>query len=785
VILRLKVSTEVPLLPYKKAPKFCPSRCAGGGKKRGKKRRKKKEEKKNRRNSTFETLMGLPNMLVVLSLLAVTFAARSPLFFEPSSLRPVGKKVFAHYFTLFKLSIDNKDPASDYYQNGWINPLGENEKHAAYGGLIRDRPLQPNPHPRPEVDFQLADLEDEVRQAKEAGLDGFTLNILDVVNGTSHWPTILRLMEAAINVGDFHIVIMPDMTAGPKVLDAAQLAEMCVILGRYSSAFRLADNRLVVSPFAAEAKKDATYWPDFLSNMTMMGDPAVFFPCYVGGPPAANAAVEYGLSRWGNRYPAGNADGPNDPQRQAIAAYKASGRLWMQPVSVQDSRPRSSTYWEAGNLENFRKTWTIAIEGNADWVQIPTWNDFSEHACIVASEKHGFAFLDINQFYTDWFRTETMPTITQDALYLTHRAQFSNQVTAFPQTKFMSLSGTTPARDQIEVMAFFTAGATDVVITAGGVVSTFSNQDAGLQIFTVALQLGNITVTATRNGDMVALVKNQFEVLATPYVQDFQYLAVSSLRSFSDAGDTSSTTASCVLGPLADPPGTPCELSACCANVAGLRKLVRFIMSDDYDSFSCPSWLQNLVTVIKSVTHTVCMTRRGSSEVDVEFDETIADNVLQSARDGSLDLPRLISVVDPSTNEVITLSAGVSIAIIVGAIIGGLILIALLVILLIWCCKRKRNKLAKRSAYIPMTASPPSASSATTATSSTVSSGMHGVIVHDVVDVGEGILPLKKGDQVLVARENWYGDENEWMWVTHPLSSQKGYVPRDFCRLKE
>lgn len=67
-----------------------------------------------------------------------------PLPFElPSTatLRASSHKVFAHYFTPYPISLNNKAGADDYYTKNYLNPAGESGKHAAYGGLLRDRPF--------------------------------------------------------------------------------------------------------------------------------------------------------------------------------------------------------------------------------------------------------------------------------------------------------------------------------------------------------------------------------------------------------------------------------------------------------------------------------------------------------------------------------------------------------------------------------------------------------------------------------------------------------------------
>ncbi len=69
--------------------------------------------------------------------------AAGPLPFDlpaQSTLRSSAHKVFAHYFTPYPISLDNQDGASDYYARNYLTAGGESGKHAAYGGLLRDRP---------------------------------------------------------------------------------------------------------------------------------------------------------------------------------------------------------------------------------------------------------------------------------------------------------------------------------------------------------------------------------------------------------------------------------------------------------------------------------------------------------------------------------------------------------------------------------------------------------------------------------------------------------------------
>src|SRR5471030_190902 len=47
------------------------------------------------------------------------------------------KRVFAHYFHPFPVSIDNAAPANDYYNKEYLSPTGESSKFAKQGGFLR------------------------------------------------------------------------------------------------------------------------------------------------------------------------------------------------------------------------------------------------------------------------------------------------------------------------------------------------------------------------------------------------------------------------------------------------------------------------------------------------------------------------------------------------------------------------------------------------------------------------------------------------------------------------
>ncbi len=471
----------------------------------------------------------------------------APLPFDlpaPSVLRGSPRKAFAHYVPWMPQSVDNKMP--DYYDRHFLVPTGESGKHVAYGGWMRDRPLK-----RPvktDTAWKLRDLETEVRQAVAGGLDGFAVDIVQLGDvGGTQWTAINSLLQAARNVDPgFKIMLMPDMT-GTSMLnkDAPTMAKYLAQLGASPAAYRLDDGRLVVSPFTAE-RKTVSYWTQVLSLMkNTYATPVAFLPLFQDERKWRDAfdPISYGMSNWGNRNPAGNNPTTTHADSPAgrAAAVHALGQVWMQPVSVQDQRPRAGIFDEAQNTQNLRNTWQIARSTGAELVQLPTWNDYPEGTQIAPSQENGWSYLDMSAYYLAWYKTGRAPQIVRDAVYLTHRTQPHAALPTFAQTLLMKLrGGSSPARDTVEALTFLTAPGT--VRVKVGTSSYSCEVSAGVDTCTVPLGVGSVSATVERNGTPVTEVVSPATVTTTPYVQDLQYVASSSGRQEQNLSDTTAPT---------------------------------------------------------------------------------------------------------------------------------------------------------------------------------------------------------------------------------------------------
>ncbi|MCG2804900.1 MAG: glycoside hydrolase family 71 protein [Propionicimonas sp.] len=430
-----------------------------------------------------------------------------------------GKPVFAHYFPPYPISLDNQLGTKDYYAVNYLSPTGENSKFAWCGGLLRDRPLTRSPL---SGDFWLADLRTEVAQAKKAGLSGFAVDILTFNTSDRNWVLVEKLLQAAQEAGDFKIMLQPDMSALSGV-STTQFATAIASLAKYGSAYRLGSGAVVVSPFLAE-NKTPSWYSDALAKLKSTHKVSVaLLPLFLDASNMNSYKdVSIGFGNWGVRNVAAATTWPNWTSKA-----HALGKMWMEPVSVQDVRPNQSIYDEASNTGTLAATWNRAISQGADLVLLTTWNDYSESTSFAPSSDHGWAFLNLNRYFVKKFQTGSGQIGTEQVI-ISHRIQRATTAVSYSGTMKLR-SGSTAARDKIEVVTMLAAASTVSVVIAG---ETHTYQAAaGLYTKLFDLQAGTFTATVTRSGATVATVTTKDAVsFATTAQQDLSYHAVTSDR---------------------------------------------------------------------------------------------------------------------------------------------------------------------------------------------------------------------------------------------------------------
>jgi hypothetical protein len=441
------------------------------------------------------------------------------------------KKVFAHYFSPFPVSIDNVAPANDYYNSQYLSVSGESDKWQKQGGYLRQRPLGVTPSAS--ANWRQLNMESEVRAAIARGITGFTFDSMSANDATDS-SSALHLMLAAAQAVDsrFKIVVMPDLTVLGN--DTSSVEKIIASAAASPAAYRLSDGRVVVSAFDAAANP-ASWWQSALSNLKSQGLQVAFVPTFVSWPnsPNAFAAFSYGYGDWGTATIAS----AQAIQSQVGTINKTDGKVSMMPVNPQQFRPKDFLYWEAGNSGAFRDAWTSSIQGGADWVQLVTWNDFSESGQIAPftdstlQRTIGTGYYDLNGYYAAWFLTGQQPQITHDVLYYFYRRETTTA--AAPKQSQKAGIATGAAENDIELLAFLTSPGV-LKITIGA--KTFTqNAEAGISSFKVPSQAGTPVFTLSRSGSDVVSLKGGVPIYGSSGlpngVQDLTYWSGSASNS--------------------------------------------------------------------------------------------------------------------------------------------------------------------------------------------------------------------------------------------------------------
>jgi hypothetical protein len=431
---------------------------------------------------------------------------------DSTALFKAQKKIFAHYFYPFPLSIDNQPADRDYYNAQYLNPKGENGKHAALGGYLRQRPFPAGANSS--ADWRLQNVEAEVRMAIARGITGFTIDVMsgkEAADSNSHLNLLLNAAQAVDP--RFKIVVMPDISA--LKADAAAVSQIIAAAAASQAAYRLNDGRLVVSAFNAGLNPPA-WWQSIFEQLNSRGIKVAFVPTFLGwsGQAASFAAISHGFSDWGTATATSSGNMKGDPS----LAHDRYGKLYMMPVDPQQYRPKDSIYWEAGNSTTFRTAWLSAINSGADWVQLVTWSDFSESSEVepytdaTLRPDIGTGFYNLTGYYAAWFLLGVTPPITHDVLYYFYRREPTTAAST-AQTVANKLTGGAAAENNIEIVSFLTAPA--IVKIAIGGRSFTQAAAAGISSFKVPTEPGNPQFTLSRNGADIFSFRGPVQIYGT------------------------------------------------------------------------------------------------------------------------------------------------------------------------------------------------------------------------------------------------------------------------------
>lgn len=194
-------------------------------------------------------------------------------------------------------------------------------------------------------------------------------------------------------------------------------------------------------------------------------------------------------------------------------------------INNQDVRYRPTNIIgdEARGSATLRASWMSAIEGAADWAQLVTWNDHSEHSAFVPTTGTQFGYYDLTAYYVSWFKSGRPPVIKRDVLYYFHRVMNGPPWIS----QFRSAGGGWV--NEIELVALLTAPATLEIETEAG--TTRRAVGAGMQVLTAPLpKQGKPVFRLVRADRPLIEIQSPFAVDPSPRASDLVYRSGSSLR---------------------------------------------------------------------------------------------------------------------------------------------------------------------------------------------------------------------------------------------------------------
>ncbi|HSH55620.1 MAG TPA: CARDB domain-containing protein, partial [Candidatus Limnocylindrales bacterium] len=132
-------------------------------------------------------------------------------------------------------------------------------------------------------------------------------------------------------------------------------------------------------------------------------------------------------------------------------------------------------------------------------------------------------------YYLTRYKLGSFPAVKRDTIYVSHRNQPYGLMPSPLYSKIMKLrSGSSPARNKVEVMAFLTAPGT--IKTVVGSKTYTVEAAAGVSTHLFDLSAGTVSATVSRNGAPVATVTSPHKVVTSTTQQNLLYNYVSSGR---------------------------------------------------------------------------------------------------------------------------------------------------------------------------------------------------------------------------------------------------------------
>lgn len=377
-------------------------------------------------------------------------------------------------------------------------------------------------------------LAQEIREAQAAGIDGFALNCGSWAN-TPYYPAITAQMFKAAETVDppFKLFFSADGLSPETVAEmVATYADRPNYLHQH--------RRPVLSTFAG----DSDWGRAVRKAVRERGYEVFFVPFYypadkweTPGEEDIAQLVRQNTDIDGYFY-FGAAGKPSDIAnsiRLHAQAWHAQGKLFMAGISpYYRGHGPNDRMFESNGFDGMRQRWLAAIQGDADWVELVTWNDWGESTYLapvgspadrdiwkgVSSGPWGRVlshngFLDASKYYISWFKHGRPPAIEDDRIDYFYRIH--------PQTLMPRPKTGNPIVDRVFLTAFLSQRSA-LILTVGKTTTTF-DLPSGVSSVSAPLAPGSVEIVVRRGGQVVAEKNAEEPISKSPDFGSYNYFA--------------------------------------------------------------------------------------------------------------------------------------------------------------------------------------------------------------------------------------------------------------------
>jgi glucan endo-1,3-alpha-glucosidase len=388
------------------------------------------------------------------------------------------------------------------------------------------------------------DYKREIVEAENMHVDGFALNC-------GHWSEVdksyknrvLLIYKAAQQLNtDFKLFISDDG------LSVDELSDVVKTLGGFPNQFYF-HGKFVLSTFSQEGEDNqkGMILTDFARQLNLF-----FIPFFYPRPFPPPEISAFRASQLVSTFPDINgyfyfAAGTTPDQvvrsnENLSVRLHSLGKIYMAGIYPY-YRGSSTNYrlFDTKGFQGMQAQWMSAINVNADWVELVTWNDWGESTYMAqfgppASVSLGWggagklldhtAYLKASQYFIKWFKSGKKPDVVTDELfyfYRLHPAALNSTVTPRDVIPTKRPKNADSLKDEIYVTAFLKAPARLIIRVAGNTMRF--DLPAGVQNVEVPFGLGKPEFELQRDGGIIVKKLGEQSISASDVSTRFNYFS--------------------------------------------------------------------------------------------------------------------------------------------------------------------------------------------------------------------------------------------------------------------